>query len=423
MRYTVLKQKKHILISLAVSAIIIAVLYYVFITPHHQETIAPLTYDMEQSTSTPSNNDSHSSIVTTPTSEPPLATVPSAGPNIEITDEVEQLLQTLSTAQKIGQLLIIGIEDKHLTIAHQKLIQEQFIGSVILFKRNIKDEKQLTEFIIQLKEQNDYPDIPLWITIDQEGGNVNRLPEQFPAAADLAELDDLALTYDSATAMGEALAQYGFDVDFAPVLDVNSNSKNPVIGNRAFGTAPQEASEQAIAMLQGLEPYVMTVGKHFPGHGDTSVDSHKTLPTVNKSWEELQQLELIPFYAAIEQHIDALMIGHLYFPQLDAEYPASLSKEIITHRLREEMGFTGLAISDDMVMGGITEKYPIGDAAVIALQAGIDMLIVGHDVQSQQEVITAITLAVESGNITEQFLDEHVRRVLTAKLDQEHTSE
>lgn len=255
------------------------------------------------------------------------------------------------------------------------------------------------------------------------GGAVNRLPEKFPAAATLAELHDPTLTYDSAANMGELLAQYGFDVNYAPVLDVNSNPKNPVIGERAFGTSPQEVSEQAIAMLQGLDPYVVTIGKHFPGHGDTNEDSHKTLPTINKSWEELQQLELIPFYTAIEQHIDALMIGHLYLPQLDAEYPATLSKEIITHRLREEMGFNGLAISDDMVMGGITEQYNIGDAAVIALQAGIDMLIVGHNIKLQQEVLTAITTAVENGSMSMELLDEHVRRILTVKLKQSHITE
>ncbi|MCR8659057.1 beta-N-acetylhexosaminidase [Paenibacillus endoradicis] len=414
-----MKQKKITFITILLLVLIIVTFYFIFTVLDAKETISLHPNELEQNTTTPSSNDSLPTIVTTPSQEPIPTTTPNAiNPNVETTDEVEQILQNLSTAQKIGQLLIMGIEDKQLTTAHQKLIQEQYIGSIILFKRNIKNEKQLTDFIAQLKQQNEYTDIPLWITIDQEGGIVNRLPEKFPSAATLAELHDSTLTYDSAATMGETLSRYGIDVDFAPVLDVNSNPRNPVIGDRAFGTTPQETAEQAIAMMQGLESYVITVGKHFPGHGDTSEDSHKTLPTVNKSWEELQQLELIPFYAAIKQQIDALMIGHLYFPQLDSEYPASLSKEIITNRLREEMGFTGLAISDDMVMGGITEQYNIGDAAIIALQAGIDMLIVGHDTKSQQEVITAITTAVENGNISEQLLDEHVRRVLTAKLDQ-----
>lgn len=398
--------------------LIIAAFYFIFSVQHSKETISLQPSELAQSTITPSSNDSQSTIVTTPSLEPIPTTTPNIiTPNVDNNEEVEQLLQTLSTAQKIGQLLIIGVEDKQLTSAHQKLIQDQYIGSIILFKRNIKNEKQLTNFIAQLKQQNVYTDIPLWITIDQEGGNVNRLPEKFPSASTLAEHHDPTLTYDSAATMGETLARYGFDVDFAPVLDINSNPKNPVIGDRAFGTTPLETAEQAVAMMKGLQSYVITVGKHFPGHGDTSEDSHKTMPTVNKSWEELQQLELIPFYAAIEHKIDALMIGHLYFPQLDSEYPASLSKEIITHRLREEMGFTGLAISDDMVMGGITEQYNIGDAAVIALQAGIDMLIVGHEPTLQQEVITAITTAVENSIISEQLLDDHVRRVLTAKLD------
>jgi len=414
-----LKQKKITFITIVLLVFTITTFYFIFTTLNAKETIALQPIDIPYSTGTISTNNNQSAIVTPPSQAPlPTNTPITTNPNVETTNEIEQLLQTLSTAQKIGQLLIIGIEDKQLTSAHQKLIQEQYIGSIILFKRNIKNEKQLINFITQLKQQNEHTEIPLWITIDQEGGNVNRLPEKFPSAASLAELQDPTLTYNSAATMGETLARYGIDVDFAPVLDVNSNPKNPVIGDRAFGTTPQEATEQAIAMMQGLQSYVITVGKHFPGHGDTSEDSHKTLPTVNKSWEELQQLELLPFYAAVEKQIDALMIGHLYFPQLDSEYPASLSKEIITHRLREEMGFTGLVISDDMVMGGITEQYQIGDAAVIALQAGIDMLIVGHDKESQQEVITAITTAVENGKISKQLLDEHVRRVLTVKLDQ-----
>ena len=398
--------------------LIIIVSFYFIITVLNAKDNIPLQpNELELSTNTPAGNDSQP--VATPSELPhPTVTPDTIIPSVPTTEEVEQLLQSLTIAQKIGQLLIFGIEDKQLTTAHQKLIQEQYIGSIILFKRNINDEQQLTDFILQLKQQNEHPDIPLWVTVDQEGGQVNRLPEKFPAAAALAQLNDPTLTFDSATTMGKKLAQYGFDVDFAPVLDVNSNSKNPVIGDRAFGTTPQEVSQQAIAMLQGLEPYIVTVGKHFPGHGDTSEDSHKTLPTINKTWEELEELELIPFYAAIEQKIDALMIGHLYLPQLDAEYPASLSKEIITHKLREEMGFNGLAISDDMVMAGITKQYNIGDAAVIALQAGVDMLIVGHDVKLQQEVLTAITSAVNNDNLSMQLLDEHVRRVLTVKLNQ-----
>lgn len=352
--------------------------------------------------------------------EPVISSTPEpSDPNHSIAQQADQILESLTISQKIGQLLIVGIDDQELTSKHKKLIKEQHIGSIILFKNNISDKDQLTDFIAQLKKQNEYDNIPLWISIDQEGGIVNRLPEKFPSAAALTELHDTSLTLDSAISMGKTLAQYDIDLDFAPVLDINSNPKNPVIGSRAFGTTAEEVSKQSIAMLQGLQPYVVTVGKHFPGHGDTNEDSHLTLPVVNKSWEELKELELKPFYKAIEQHIDALMVGHLYLPKVDSEYPASLSKEIVQNRLREEMGFTGLIISDDLEMGGITEQYKIGDAAVLAIQAGVDMLIVGHQYPLQKEVIASLNKAVESGKITEQQLDEHVRHILQTKLQHE----
>lgn len=329
---------------------------------------------------------------------------------------VERLLNELSVQQKIGQLLIFGIEDKQLTKEHQQLIVDNHIGSVILFKRNISNKEQLSSFVQQLKAQTTDEQIPLWVSIDQEGGVVNRLPEVFPSAEQLAELQDLTLTYDSGFSMGELLKEYGINMDFAPVLDINSNANNPVIGSRAFGNKPEAVADQALAMMRGLQEHVITVGKHFPGHGDTSEDSHYTLPTINKSWEELQDFELIPFAAAIEANIDAIMVGHLYLPKVDDSYPASLSKEIIQHRLREEMGFRGLVISDDMVMEGITEHYSVGQAAIIALNAGVDMLIVGHQEKAQKEVLQAITDAVGSGKISIDLLNEHVERVLLAKL-------
>lgn len=329
---------------------------------------------------------------------------------------IERLLNELSVQQKIGQLLIFGIEDKQLTKDHQQLIVDKHIGSVILFKRNISNKEQLSSFVQQLKAQTTDEQIPLWVSIDQEGGVVNRLPEVFPSAEQLAELQDLTLTYDSGFSMGELLKEYGINMDFAPVLDINSNANNPVIGSRAFGNKPEAVADQALAMMRGLQEHVITVGKHFPGHGDTSEDSHYTLPAINKSWEELQEFELIPFAAAIEANIDAIMVGHLYLPKVDDTYPASLSKEIVQHKLREEMGFRGLVISDDMVMEGITDHYSVGQAAILALNAGVDMLIVGHQAKAQKEVLQAITDAVASGEISIDLLNEHVERVLLAKL-------
>lgn len=331
---------------------------------------------------------------------------------------VELKLSELTLKEKIGQLLIVGIEDqgKSISKATKQLIHEQGIGSIILFKRNISSTQQLQALVKELKQLPAHG-IPLWVTLDQEGGRVNRLPDSFPAASELAALNDAALTEASGSLMGEALADLSIDVNFAPVLDINNNPDNPVIGSRAFGDTADEVVEHGMAMMRGLSDHVITVGKHFPGHGDTSSDSHYELPIINKSWSELEQLELVPFRAAIEQDIDAIMIGHLYLPQIDERYPASLSPTIINEYLRKELGFEGIVMTDDLVMGGITEHYEIGEAAVLALQAGNTMLIVGHQPKQQQAVIEALVGAVEQHVLDEVLIDEAVELVLRMKLN------
>lgn len=329
---------------------------------------------------------------------------------------IQALLAQLTLSQKIGQLLILGIDDTKMNDELSQFLTSNHVGSLILFKRNIKNEKQLTTFVQDLKKNSEYAQIPLWITIDQEGGIVNRLPQKYPSALQLVTQEDENVTYQSGKQMGEDLKAFGIDIDFAPVLDINSNPNNPVIGSRAFGEDAETVTTHAIAMMKGLQQSVITVGKHFPGHGDTDEDSHYTLPTIHKTWSELQELELIPFQAAIDAGIEAIMVGHLYLPKVDESYPASLSSEIITNRLRKEMGFQGLVISDDMVMKGITSQYTLQEATVLAIQAGVDLLIVGHQADAQQDVIQGITDAVHDNVITMEQLDEHVARILKAKL-------
>jgi len=333
---------------------------------------------------------------------------------------VEEQLAQLTLEQKIGQLLILGIEDQASTVTAEttQLIAEQGIGNIILFKRNIASEQQLQMLISELKKLPSN-NIPLWITIDQEGGKVNRLPEQYPSAEELAELNDTAITEASADLMGSALAQLNIDMDFAPVLDINSNANNPVIGSRAFGDNAQSVVTHSTAMLDGLGKHVITVGKHFPGHGDTNIDSHIALPTIEKSWDELEQLELIPFRSAIENNIDAIMVGHLFIPKLDDTYPASLSETIISYYLREVLDFDGLVITDDLIMGGITEQFELEEAAVRALQAGNTMLIIGHQPEQQQFVRDRLIDAVQQGILDEALIDDRVRLVLLMKLNKQ----
>lgn len=351
--------------------------------------------------------------------QPDSTEPPGETENEQLPQNVKQLMGKLTLQQKIGQLLIIGIEDDGTTASQQtkQFIQEQGVGNIILFKRNIKSTEQLSALVQDLKSLPGEQMPPLWVSIDQEGGKVNRLPQQFPSAQALAEQNDPDVTEQTGSDIGKALSGLSIDVDFAPVLDINSNPKNPVIGSRAFGTEPESVVKHSMAMLDGLDDYVLTVGKHFPGHGDTNVDSHYSLPIINKSWEELEQLELIPFRAAIEHHIDAMMVGHLYLPQVDEQYPASLSPTVISHYLRDELNFEGVIITDDLVMGGITENYEVGEAAVLALQAGNTMFIVGHHPEQQQAVIDSLVEAVEQHIIDEAEIDKRVALVLQMKLN------
>lgn len=205
-------------------------------------------------------------------------------------------------------------------------------------------------------------------------------------------------------------------MDFAPVMDINSNPDNPVIGSRSFGNEAKIVSEMGIAMLQGIKQEgVIPVVKHFPGHGDTSVDSHLGLPVVEHDMERLRKLELVPFAKAIEEGADVVMVAHLLMPKLDAEQPASFSKAVIHDVLREELSFEGVVVTDDMTMGAIVKHYDIGEAAVKFIQGGGNIVLVGHERERQLAVIDALTAAVKRGDIPAEVLDERVYTILKLK--------
>jgi beta-N-acetylhexosaminidase len=205
-------------------------------------------------------------------------------------------------------------------------------------------------------------------------------------------------------------------MNFAPVLDVNSNPNNPVIGNRSFGSEPETVIQHGIQVMKGIQSTkVVPVVKHFPGHGDTSVDSHLDLPVIRKTLEELRAFELKPFAEAIRQQTDVVMVGHLLLPQIDETNPASLSGKVITNLLRKEMKFDGVVITDDMTMGGITKHNDIGEAAVKSVLAGVDILLVGHDYEQQIQVLQTLKKRVEDGTVSEKRLDESVYRIAKLK--------
>ncbi len=335
-------------------------------------------------------------------------------------DPVKVMLENMSLEEKVGQLVVVGV-DGYNNDEHSKLLMETYhIGGFILFKKNIQDSNQLLKLINSLKKTNASQNgIPLFMSVDEEGGRVSRLPEEFkkfPANKIIGKKNDTNLSYNIGGLLGEELRAFGFNMDFAPVLDINSNPKNPVIGDRAFGTTPDIVSRLGIQTMKGIQSQkVISVVKHFPGHGDTSVDSHVGLPRVNYGLDRLESFELVPFKEAIENGADTVMVAHILLPKLDAKNPASFSKAVITDLLRDSLGYNGVVITDDFTMGAITENYDMGLAAVKSIQAGGDIVLVCHGFEKQETVIKALLQAARTGQISAERLDESAYRVLQLK--------
>ncbi|WP_239483770.1 beta-N-acetylhexosaminidase [Paenibacillus rhizolycopersici] len=334
-------------------------------------------------------------------------------------DPTAELLAQLSTDEKIGQLVLVGMEGTKPDDVTRSLIEEYHVGGFIFYKDNIQDTTQALELFNGLKAANAKQPVPLFMSVDEEGGRVSRMPGELaklPTARKIGNTGSEELAGQIGGILGRELAGFGLNLDFAPVLDVNSNPDNPVIGDRAFGTKPEIVSRMGIAVMKGIrEQDVIPVVKHFPGHGDTSVDSHLGLPVVEHDLARLRKLELVPFKQAIQEGADVVMIAHLLMPKLDSEHPASFSKAVIDDLLRKELGYEGTIISDDMTMGAIVEHYDIADAAVQFVQAGGNIVLVGHDHEKEKQVIQALRDAVNSGKISAETLDERVYNVLKLK--------
>ena len=336
------------------------------------------------------------------------------------TDQIKALIDSMTLEEKVGQLVIVGV-DGYENDEHSKQLMEKYhAGGFILFKKNIQDSAQLLTLLNSLKETNAASNkVPMFLSVDEEGGRVSRLPDEFkkfPSNRVIGQKNDSSLSYQIGSILGRELGSFGFNMDFAPVLDINSNPKNPVIGDRSFGTTAGLVSRLGIETMKGIRAEnVISVVKHFPGHGDTSVDSHVGLPRVNHDLKRLESFELVPFKAAIENSVDAIMIAHILLPKLDAENPASFSKAVITDLLRTGMNFNGVVITDDFTMGAIEKNYDMGGAAVKSIQAGADIVLVCHGFDKQETVIKALLAAAQTGQISTGRLDESVYRVLELK--------
>lgn len=290
------------------------------------------------------------------------------------------------------------------------------LGSVLLFARNISDAEQTAALTASLRSEN--PDVI--VVVDEEGGDVTRLDaaegSAYPGNLALGAADDVRLTESVALSLGARLAQAGIGLNYAPDVDVNSNPNNPVIGVRAFGAEPALVARHAAAWVRGLQRAgVGACAKHFPGHGDTSVDSHYELPTVHATLDQLFDVAMPPFKAAVDAGVRAVMLGHLLVPSVDPDKPASVSSIVVEGLLRKELGFTGLIVSDAMEMRAIADRHGLERAVVMALAAGVDLVCIGHS--ADDEIVgrlrNAVTSAVAEGELGEGRLHdaaESVRR-------------
>jgi beta-N-acetylhexosaminidase len=340
-------------------------------------------------------------------------------PTVKESDLIKKQINSMTLEEKIGQMLIVGVEGENFNGSMEKMIVNYHVGGFIFMGKSVKNAGQLLKLVNSIKAANSKNEIPLFLSIDEEGGRVDRMSQEFmryPTNKDIGMKNSKDISYDIGSAIAYEIGSFGFNMNFAPVLDINSNPKNPVIGDRSFGTTPQVVGALGVETMKGIQAgNVISIVKHFPGHGDTAVDSHIGLPRVNKDLKQLYNFELIPFIEAIENNTDGIMIAHILLPKIDSKYPASMSKIIITDVLRKQLNFNGLVITDDMTMGAIVKNYKIGDAAVQSIIAGSDIILVAHDYNKAAEAVTAITNAVNNGSISVERINESLFRILALK--------
>lgn len=347
-------------------------------------------------------------------------------------NSIQKKIDKMTLEEKVGMLFIIRPDALDFSLTADDLANNSIQGSIAvtdtmkenyekypaggfaLFKKNIVDEKQLIEFTKQLHSLGNY--YPL-TCIDEEGGMVARIAnhdafdvKDFPNMEDIALTKDTNNAYDLGKTIGEYLEKYGLDVDFAPVSDVNTNPNNTVIGARAFGSDPELASLMVEQVVKGLhDSNTMSCIKHFPGHGDTNEDTHYGYAQTNKTWEEMNECEMIPFKKGIEAGTDMVMVAHITATQIENGVPATLSHTLLTDKLRNELGYDGVIITDSFAMGAVTQEYSSGEAAVKAIQAGVDIVLMP---ENYIEAFNAVKEAVLNSTISEERINESVFRIL-----------
>jgi beta-N-acetylhexosaminidase len=326
----------------------------------------------------------------------------------------------LATRRDIGQFLIGSLPGTTMPVELRSLAKEFDLGGVILFGRNIEAPEQVAELAAESEALG--RSMPAWVSVDQEGGRVARLKEPFTKWPPMATLGRAGRQSDAlaerfAAALAEELKAVGITLDYAPVLDIHTNPKNPVIGDRALAEKAEDVARLGRVIIRALQGAgVAACGKHFPGHGDTSTDSHFELPLVEHPPDRLRAIEFEPFRAAVAEQVAFIMTAHLLVPSLDAEKPATLSPKIVQALLREELKYDGVILSDDLEMKAVSAQYPVPESAVEAVRAGCDAVLVCHgDIDLQARTLESLVKAVESGVIPARRFDDAFLRLKRAK--------
>jgi beta-N-acetylhexosaminidase len=317
----------------------------------------------------------------------------------------------------LGSLFMVGIPRPGLDTETRQRLHELRPGGIILFRRNYTTPEALTNLCTELHSL--FADARPLIAIDHEGGRVHRLQPpftHFPAMLKVGQTNSVQLAYQVGFAMGQELRSVGIDLDFAPVLDVLTNPANTVIGDRAFSTDPYQVALFGRAQARGLrDAGIIPCGKHFPGHGGTLLDSHEDLPRDERSQEELRQVNLYPFQQAINEGLEMVMTAHVLYPALDPDFPGTASAKILNGLLRQQLGFNGIIITDDLEMGAVVRHSTIDQAVLNALTAGADMLLICHKIDLAIAARDACIRAVESGTLTRSRVEEAAERIAALK--------
>jgi beta-N-acetylhexosaminidase len=330
--------------------------------------------------------------------------------------KVASIVSGMSIRDMVGQMFVVSVGGTRPDYYIEKMVRKRNVGGVILFAYNMKSERQVESLISRLQQLSlqTEPAVPLFVAVDQEGGDIASAPwvAPQPAAAQVGSRADPDEAHDIAATMGRQLLWAGINTDFAPVVDTGFGA---AIGNRSYGEDPELVARMGAAAVEGFEQAgVISAAKHFPNHGPAISDSHVSLPVIRHDEQTLRSYDLPPFQAAVDAGVPMMMVGHLVYPAIDPHNPASLSREAIS-MVRRDLGFDGVVVTDDLAMAGAKGGGTPSEAAVEAVKAGADLLVVSSPPQQQADAYDAVVAAVESGEIPRSRIEKSVERLLTVK--------